>query len=205
MPAGDLHCQTAGGAFCYTARSPCSLVIRRGRNGPSCDLSQDRTERLEPNALLLLWASVGYAKVGGVRGGRITNRTRTREKMPMRRDMDLVRDILRYLAKQPAGTIVKEMNIRDVDNMVIAEHVADLNDAGLIDVCIAKNDVGFPQEFEIFRLTWAGQEFLDLADNDTVWNRVKARVAAESVSLGFDLLKGALTAGIKASVPGVFQ
>jgi hypothetical protein len=46
------------------------------------------------------------------------------------------------------------------------------------------------------RLTWKGNDFLDAALDDTVWNRAKGRFARTAGALTFDLLLAALKAEI---------
>lgn len=46
------------------------------------------------------------------------------------------------------------------------------------------------------RFTWRGNEFLDAARDDTVWNRAKARFADTAGALKFDLVAAACKAEI---------
>jgi hypothetical protein len=83
----------------------------------------------------------------------------------MRRDMDLIREIL----------MATEAN-RDIDtNGFSAEevwnHVRLLKQAGYIDALVAAHQPPYP--FQIFALTWDGHEFLDAMRDDTLWKKAK--------------------------------
>ena len=92
----------------------------------------------------------------------------------MRRDMNLCRDILKK-AGQDEAVLVK-MNSEDfpgVSRQHFIGHLVLLRDAGLID------DV-----LPMVQLTWAGNEFLDLAQNNQVWRQALDRIRDLGLSPG---------------------
>jgi hypothetical protein len=93
----------------------------------------------------------------------------------MKRDMDLIRNILFSIERFPAeggGEILKLEGHTDND---ISYHVMLLDEAGLIKAVdlSASSDILFIP----IRLTWQGHEFLDAARDDTRWNKTKDAMA----------------------------
>lgn len=93
----------------------------------------------------------------------------------MKRDPDLIREILDYIEKNHDGVnylTAKGINIKDYDQVKISYHISLLHDAGLI---IGKNTSSFrsPPFWIIARLTNEGHDFLEAARNDTAWKKVK--------------------------------
>ncbi|MDA0590279.1 MAG: DUF2513 domain-containing protein [Planctomycetota bacterium] len=107
----------------------------------------------------------------------------------MRRDMDLVRRIGFVLEAAPSDGIDSDaISIPSYDDEQIAYHCVLMHEAGLfdaIDVTTSASPFGL-KEFLIRRLTMAGHDFVDLAREDGVWNKVKSKVAevAGGVTIG---------------------
>ncbi len=89
----------------------------------------------------------------------------------MKRDMDLVRQILFEIEKQSfedSGQLLKFDGYSDEE---VSYHVMLLDEAGLIQ---AKDLSGGSDLMWIpMRLTWQGHEFLDAARDETRWNKAK--------------------------------
>jgi len=62
-----------------------------------------------------------------------------------------------------------------------------LYDAGLIKALVA-NVWEQDAEFLQINLTWAGQDFLDAAKDDTLWKKAKETVIKPGASFTFDVL-----------------
>lgn len=103
----------------------------------------------------------------------------------MKRDMDLAREILRWIEQQeiPKLPILK---IDGYSDEVISYHVMLLHEAGLIEAMNASARV---QEWRPKRLTWNGHEFLDASRNDTLWNKAKELTLSATGGVSFDVLK----------------
>jgi len=106
----------------------------------------------------------------------------------MQRDMNIVRSILMHAAD--AAPIE---SIPDCDDRVFSYHVALLIEAGLVHGTFTEFNLQ-PAGGAIFRLTWAGHDFLDAARDDTVWRTAKEKILKPGVSWTFDLLKATLRA-----------
>ena len=117
----------------------------------------------------------------------------------MKRDLELVREILMAVEKVPyAGSRrsseLPELELPGRTKEEVSYRTALLHEAGLIYAI----DIG-NQHFEKytpFRLTWAGHEFLDNARDDTRWNEVRGKASG----LGFDVIRGMLVQAAKAAV-----
>ena len=119
----------------------------------------------------------------------------------MKRDMDLVRDILLAVEEHDDDRFRPlELDIPDRPQPEVSYHVMLLADAGLIDAA----DLSSPNrlDWRPRRLTWAGHEFLEVARNNSIWSRAKQRVTQSTDGLAFDLLKSVLLALAKESLGG---
>ena len=107
----------------------------------------------------------------------------------MRRDMDLVREILRGTADSH-GSLDGSVFVDGAhDLQEVAYNVDLLVEAELVDAKVIREWGGMAVRVTVFRLTWDGNEFLDAVDNDTVWKRVKLKVAQLTGTATFDVVK----------------
>lgn len=115
----------------------------------------------------------------------------------MKRDMDLVRQILRamearaWMERQPLvldGRTEEEM----------AYHVKLLAEANLVEAVDASTRAGL--NWIPIALTWDGHEFLDAAREDTRWNIAKRTVTEKAGAVTFEVLKQVLVSLAKKAV-----
>jgi hypothetical protein len=111
----------------------------------------------------------------------------------MKRDMDLIRELLLWIEEPPDGADTAS----DLENAVAATgrdptecsyNITLLLDAGFI---IGQPSVGY--DFYIERMTWQGHEFLDTVRDPEVWKKTKSgaqQIGSWTVSLLVDLAKG---------------
>lgn len=102
----------------------------------------------------------------------------------VKRDIDLIREILLEVEARPASAPPTWLRIDGRDADMVDEHVLILGDAGLLKV----SEVPF-REVETHRLTWAGHEFLDAARDPDRWESAKRTVSEKTGALGFEVLK----------------
>lgn len=116
----------------------------------------------------------------------------------MKRDADVVRNILLATEAMPAGEYLAELPGVDAENF--AFHVSILIEAGFVDGRV-QTFLGGGSHAVVLRLTWAGCDFLDAARSDTLWAKAKTSVIKPSASWTFDLLKEWLKAEISSGLP----
>lgn len=89
----------------------------------------------------------------------------------MKRNMDLIRQILLAVEAHSSGYMPCELNIEDSSEEEIAYHTCLLKEAELIDGIESESRGG--REVVPIRLTWAGHEFLDASREPTRWQEAK--------------------------------
>ena len=109
----------------------------------------------------------------------------------MKRDMDLIREILLRVeqSKKPPSDI--DLNIPEHDKFEISYHVGLLFKAGLVEAMDVSTTGG--NAYLITGMTWDGHEFLDASRNDDVWTKTKEYIASQGGGMTFDIMKQILT------------
>lgn len=110
----------------------------------------------------------------------------------MRRDMDLVRQILLAVESGPA-LAADHIRIDGYDAETIAYHLLIMGEAGLMVVI----DATTMSEIDALamRLTWAGHEFLESVRDDSQWRSVKTQTE-KAGGLVFDVIKAVASAAM---------
>ena len=107
----------------------------------------------------------------------------------MKRDMDLVRDILILVSESnhpvDAGAFVTKEN--DLQKVVYTIEI--MNAAGLVKADMQKVMGGIYVNATIKSLTWTGNDYLDAIREDQVWKKVKRIIAKTAVSAPFAVVK----------------
>jgi hypothetical protein len=118
----------------------------------------------------------------------------------MKRDMDLVREILLQAEKSESSDISVSMSIEGYTEEQIKYHLKLLSDAGFIIPIYTESkhfDMGGGSTMAMVdddprRLTWNAHEFLDNARDETRWNEAKKIAGQKGGSMAFDVIKGVL-------------
>lgn len=107
----------------------------------------------------------------------------------MRRDMDLVRTILKGIADAsgdvPASVFVTERH--DFDE--VAYHFDIMQQADLIDASLVRSASGSIVRADAYALTWEGNDFLDSVRSDKVWSKVKERIGGTVGTVSLAVIK----------------
>ena len=106
----------------------------------------------------------------------------------MKRDLDLSRSILLFIEEHcpPGGGLNKRLEFDGYDRAIVLAHVELLIEAGLVDGRMMKHVSG-PIEVMIIKLTNNGHDAIKAIQDDTLWNKVKARASEKGITLTFDL------------------
>lgn len=117
----------------------------------------------------------------------------------MKRDMDLLRDILLTIEKCP-DVPPKTLRIESFSNLcgnqaVISLHIELLIEAGLIEAKPFPRD-DYIKGFDIARITFAGYDYLDSIRNAKIWYKVKQKIAAVGGAT-LDIVKAAAIEEVK--------
>lgn len=121
----------------------------------------------------------------------------------MKRDMDLIRRIALEVADMDFGYVIATMEDEGVDAATFGMHVIWMQEAGLIKASIQEYASGEPPKVQVFRLTWAGCEFVDAIRDETLWAKAKTSVLKPGMSFTFDVLKEWLKTEITQGLPTV--
>ena len=116
----------------------------------------------------------------------------------MKREMNLIRDILMELEKRSFDEEYTELIIEGYSTEDIMYHVKLLHEAHLIhadDMSSASDMYYLPGS-----LTWDGHEFLELAKSDSRWNKAKDIMTNRVGGFVFDVLKQLLITLVKESI-----
>ena len=112
----------------------------------------------------------------------------------MKRNMDLVREILVRMEATEIGKTIK-LDIPDHGKEEIGLHVELMIEHGLIEGKTIRGSSGPAHTilaYPIARMTWKGHDFLDAARSDTIWKKAKEKCLEATGGLAIDILKAYL-------------
>lgn len=89
----------------------------------------------------------------------------------MKRDMDLIREILFECEKQDGTGRMIQVKIEGHSDEEINYHLVLLTDAGFIEASVLDTQIG--PIVQPLRLTWSGHEFLNAARSSKMWEGAK--------------------------------
>lgn len=118
----------------------------------------------------------------------------------MRRDMDLIREILLELSK---GKEEIELDPLKSEDKLFEYHIDILKQANLISYKNKFQDMVPKVYIDELRLTWLGNDYLDNISNESIWNKTKEVVFSKGFELGnipFSIIKEITTNQIKAKI-----
>ena len=107
----------------------------------------------------------------------------------MKRDMDLVREILIAVEEK------KNLDDLEYDRDQINLHVELMKEHGLVDAIVALSSDSVEHRIlacSVKRLTWKGQDFLEEARNKSIWEQAKKKCLEGTGGLAIELLRGCL-------------
>lgn len=115
----------------------------------------------------------------------------------MRRDLNLIRQIVLTVEASPHGYCRGELTIDGFTPEQIGYHSYLLVDAGLaVGVDVTTHSAPSPK-WEILHLTSAGHDFADAARNDDIWRKATRMVQDKLGSVSVDVMKQILVSFVK--------
>lgn len=120
----------------------------------------------------------------------------------MKRDMDLVREILLNLGDSEFYSDMGFPRVEGYEEDKIRHHVLIMRDAGLLFFTEGIEVDGFfgkTEDLEL-RLTWEGHEFLEKIRDDKLWKSILDTTKKKTGGLSFDVLKALLIASLTKAV-----
>jgi len=111
-------------------------------------------------------------------------------RIDMKRDMDLIREILLAIESDVHGFAPK-IELHGYTQEQINYHAFLLGEAGLLKVADVTSMGSESPEAIIIRLTWSGHEFLDSARDNQRWNQAKDvinKIGGASIQIWVTLL-----------------
>ena len=121
----------------------------------------------------------------------------------MKRDMELVRNILLKIEEEYRSSSIINLRIDGYDMETVAYHCRILNDAGLVSDYEGKYASNELYMFWVGPLTWDGNDFLDKIRDNSVWHKTKEVITQKGLPLVLDTIKTVANAFITAAAEGV--
>jgi len=98
----------------------------------------------------------------------------------MTQDLNLLRGIMLFAEEQPAATSFHLHNLKerlpDSDETVIADHVLQLKEEGLVEGTVLLYPKEKTAKIRIERITSQGHDFIRALKDDSVWSKTKKEV-----------------------------
>ena len=107
----------------------------------------------------------------------------------MRRDLDLVRDILIKVGEADTAVNADDL-VGDRPYELVAYHCMLLAQHGLIDLGEVEHDMnGDCISLTVNGLTWDGEDYLTAIADPSIWRKVKTEISKVSKSVTFEVVK----------------
>jgi hypothetical protein len=122
----------------------------------------------------------------------------------MKRNMDLVREMLLIIEAAPAGHEIRPGDfsaLEDIGALGLLEHVILMGQARFIQADIHLPKAGSPDGYYyIKRITWEGHDYLDSVRDAGVWQTTKTMILSKGGALTFELIKAVATQVVKQRI-----
>ena len=117
----------------------------------------------------------------------------------MKRDLDLIRQMLLAIENAPAG-FAPELRIEGYADAQVGYHAYLLIDAGLARGADVTTHGSEGPEAIIQSLTWEGHEFIEAARDESRWKKAKDIAASKGGGLTLDVMKALLISLAKSAL-----
>jgi hypothetical protein len=106
----------------------------------------------------------------------------------MKRDLDLVRQLLLQIEALPAGPPV-QYRTSEIEDPVLLAHFELVLAAGLVNGKIARSQGARGDVISIVGLTWEGHEWIEMVRGESVWDETKSTLLDGAGALTYELSK----------------
>ncbi|MBY0483463.1 DUF2513 domain-containing protein [Nitrosomonas sp.] len=113
----------------------------------------------------------------------------------MKRDLNLVREILLWAEDHKDAKIHEKPPIKDYTDAQIYYHIHIMSQAGLV-YALESTEMSRNPQVTLVSVTWAGHDFLSAARDDVLWKKAMKTVLKEGASFTFDYVKNWLRENI---------
>ena len=122
----------------------------------------------------------------------------------MKRDMDLIRDLLLRIEETPANAHPDDIAVEGYDEAAINEHLEMLIQDGFVAGKVNYSGMGDERIYLVVvkRLTWKGHDFVDTIRNDTVWKNTKRTILEKGGAMSLEIVS-AIAAGFAKQLLGL--
>lgn len=107
----------------------------------------------------------------------------------MRRNMDLVREILIEVSKSDkevrASEIAEKSSKYSLEEIIYNMKI--MGEGNLINVCIDEREIGVVDVI-VLDITWCGNDFLDSISSNEIWEKIKNNFSDKIINIPFDIL-----------------
>ena len=117
----------------------------------------------------------------------------------MKRDLDLVRQLMLQIEALPAGPAV-QYRMSEIEDPVLLAHLELLIEAGLVNGKIARSHGARGDVISVAGLTWQGHEWVEMVRSQSVWNETKSAVLDQGVPLTFELTRAVAAKLLRAKL-----
>ena len=106
----------------------------------------------------------------------------------MKRDLDLVRQLLLQIEALPAGPPA-QYRTSEIEDPVLLAHFELVIGAGLVNGKIARSQGARGDVISISGLTWEGHEWIEMVRSQAVWNETRATLLDGAGALTYELTR----------------
>jgi hypothetical protein len=115
----------------------------------------------------------------------------------MKRDLDLVRQLLLQIEGLPAGPPA-QYRTSEIEDPVLLAHFELVIASGLVNGKISRSQSSRGDVISISGLTWDGHEWIEMVRSQSVWNATKSMLIDSGAALTYELTKAAASTILRA-------
>ena len=106
----------------------------------------------------------------------------------MKRDLDLVRQLLLQIEALPAGPAA-QYRASEIEDPVLLAHFELVLASGLVNGRISRSQSSRGDVISISGLTWEGHEWIEMVRSEAVWSETKSQLLDNGGALVYGLMK----------------